>query len=153
MEQFLNEHKWGGSGIERVVFEHIMSILPKGSKVLEFGAGASSTPALMRLYDLTTIESNKLYANINPKTIYAEDKDGEYDFKKISKLGSFDLILIDGVNRVALLDNLKVFKGCNYIVIHDTYRERETELAKALAIKLKKTVTFYTDGDYWAVIK
>ena len=143
---------WGGSGIEKVVYDYITSIVPKGGTILEFGAGYVSTVALKDDYDLTSVEHNQEYANINPNTILCDIKDGFYDLDKSLLKKKYDLIIIDGFNRIEFLNHIDILKKGKRILIHDTYRDSEIELAYKLSKKLKRKVTFYTDGDYWAVI-
>jgi len=144
--------KWGGSGIEKVVFDYIESVVPKGGSILEFGAGYVSTVALKDNYDLTSVEHNEEYSKINPNTIFCGVKNGFYDLNKKLLKDRYELIIIDGFNRIEFLKHIDILKKGNKILIHDTYRESEIELAKKLAKKLKRKVTFFTDGDYWAVI-
>lgn len=143
---------WGGSGIEKVVYDYIVTTIPKGSSILEFGAGYVSTVALKDDYDLTSIEHNKDFANINPNTILCDIKDGFYDLDKTLLKSKYELIIIDGLNRIGFLDNLDILRKGTRILIHDTYRDSEIELANKLSKKLRRKVTFYTEGDYWAVI-
>lgn len=143
---------WGGSGIEKVVYDYIVNNIPKGSSILEFGAGYVSTVALMNDYDLTSVEHNQEYANINPNTILCDIKDGFYNLDKRLLKDKYDLIIIDGFNRIEFLKHFDILKKGKKILIHDTYRDKEIELANKIAKKLKRKVTFYTEGDYWAII-
>lgn len=148
----MNEISWGGSGIEKVVYDYIVNLLPKGSSILEFGAGYVSTVALMNDYDLISIEHNPEFANINPNTILCDIKDGWFDLNRKHLKDEYDLIFIDGYGRLKSLDNMDIISRGKKILIHDTYREDEIELANKLSVLLNRPVTFFTEGDYWAVI-
>jgi len=154
----LNDIKWGGSGIERVVFEWILNNIQEGSEVIEIGAGYCSTNAFRLHYRTTSIEHNDTYIGLFDGVNYikAELTDTWYDREsikaKLPKKNKQALIFIDGTKRDGILDNLDLFNKKAKYLIHDTYRDGEIALAHKLADKLKRKVTFYTDGDYWAVI-
>lgn len=155
--KFLNTHEWGGSGIERVTFEYILSIVPEGGKILELGAGFCSTPAFKMFYDLTSVDHNAEYLIHNKeKGIFAKynERDKWYDVKTLKKhlTNDYDLILLDGINREGFLHHIKLFKNIKNIIIHDTYREIEKDLAIRIATKLNRQIYFHTEGDYFAHI-
>lgn len=163
---FINNHKWGGSGIEKCVFEFILDKIPQGSTIIELGSGYCSTKAFSTSYNLYSIEDNSSYINLFPGVhyIHAPVKNGWYDkdIVKNSIPENYSLVFVDGPmgegNRSGLLNNLDIFKDCIFI-FHDTYREPERKLAEDVAKKLNKTVTLYDttnkmdNGDYWAVVE
>ena len=100
----INEIRWGGSGIEKIVFDHICDLLPEGKTILEFGSGWSSliiALALKRnrekflnkvknlrrgnLFQLHILENQKRYLNITKKRnkkILGESKFVKYFYSK-----------------------------------------------------------------------
>ncbi len=156
MVQSLDDIVWGGSGIERVVFDFIRSRIPEGATVVELGAGLVSTKALSRFYNLYSVEHNPEYLWLVDGTnyIYAPLVDGWYD-RNILKAClplKYDLVLVDGVNRKAILENMDLFDHSALYIIHDTYRPEEHAIAIRLSQFLKRDVQFHEEGDYWASI-
>lgn len=154
----IEDINWGGSGIEKVVFDFICNKAPKGSTVVELGAGLVSTLALSSIYNLYSVEHQKEFINKvdGVNYIYAPLVEGWYDLdvlkKQLPPKEEQKLILIDGINRKRILDNMTLFNPSALFIVHDTYREEEKELAFDLAKILKREVEFHTEGDYWASI-
>lgn len=154
-----NTHQWGGSGIEKSLFDFVKSQIKKEDTIIEFGSGYCSTKAFASLCTLYSIDDNKGYQNIfdNVNYIHAPIINGWYDSEIIIKNipSQYSLIFVDGPagsgNRNGILNNLHIFKDVPFIV-HDTYRAEEERLAKNIASKLNKTCKFYNDKDYWAYI-
>jgi hypothetical protein len=159
--EFIENHKWGGSGIERSLFEFILDNFDVGCNVIEFGSGYCSTKALSNFYNLYSIDENKSYVNIyeNVNYLHADVIDGWYDKNKVIDFlpKKYDLVFVDGPlgegNRSGILGNLEIFNHETIFIFHDTYRDSEKNLAIDVAKKLNKNIEFYTDGDYWAIIK
>lgn len=165
--EFLNNHKWGGSGIERCVFEYILDKIKIGSTVIELGAGYCSTKAFSEFYNLYSIEENENYINLidNVNYIFAKIKNNWYDREIVSNNipKNHQLVFVDGPsgegNRSGLLDNLDLFNQETIYIFHDTYRGPEKKLAESVAKKLNKNITFFDttkevkEGDYWAVVE
>ena len=143
--------KWGGSGIEEVVYLWILNNIPKGSSIIELGAGYVSTNVLRHEYKLTSVEHNPLYVNLyeNVNYILATIVNDWYDLTKLPKA---ELVFIDGLNRKGILDNMHLFNKSAKFLIHDTYRPEEIDLAHKLGAFLKREPVFFTEGDYFAVI-
>jgi hypothetical protein len=164
MYKELDEHKWGGSGIEKTLFEFILNLVPKKSTIIEIGAGYCSTKALSLYYNLFSIENNLQYINLfeNVNYIHAPLINDWYDTNIVkSKMPeNYSLVFVDGPtgegNRHGILNNLEIFKkDCMYI-FHDTYRTPELKLAIDVSLKLNKSIFIYnadTHGDYWALVK
>lgn len=155
----LDSMEWGGSGIERFLFDFIVAKVPPGSKVLEIGAGICSTNAFSVTYDLTTVEQNQQYVgHFDCKYIYAPIVDGWYDTEILKQElpADYDLIFIDGPagegNRWGFLENLDLFDTSKPMIFHDTYRDEERRLAQSVADKLGKPIVFNDHIDYWAVV-
>ena len=157
----INEHKWGGSGIEKELFLFIKDNFKENSIVVELGGGFCSTPALSSLYQLYTVEQSEKFIsdNVNTSWIHAPiDSTGWYSADKVRQglPKKYDLLFVDGPagegNRYGILDNLDVIpEGCK-IILHDTYREPERDLSRKLAMQLGMDIKFYEDGDFWAVL-
>ena len=158
MDGFLNSHRWGGSGIERVTFEEILKLIPKGSEVIELGAGKCSTLAFSQVYKLTSIEHNLEWCNLYPNVnyIHAPLVNGWYDLKvlkgRLPAKNKQKLIFIDGSNREGILKNLHLFNKKATFMVHDTYRPAEHEFSIKLAKALGREVRFFNTGDYFSII-
>lgn len=152
----LEDIVWGGSGIEKVVFDFIRERIPTGATVIELGAGLVSTPALSLFYDLHSVEHDEkyLFHFDKAKYIYAPLVNGWYDRGILEKTLplKYELVLVDGKNRELILNNMDLFNHEALYVVHDTYREPEQKTAMGLSKILKREVEFYIDGDYWASI-
>ncbi len=71
---------WGGSGIEKCLYDFIVNKFPKGSKMLELGGGNVSTKVFSTHFNLTTIEEDPKWINIfSSRYILAGIKNGWYD--------------------------------------------------------------------------
>lgn len=149
---------WGGSGIEKVVFDFICDQIPAGSTVVELGAGYVSTQALSVHYKLYSVEHLPEFIDKidGVHYIYAPEVDGWYDLEilkeKLPPKEEQKLILIDGLNREKTVDHMELFNSDALYIVHDTYRRKEKLLAFDLERILKRKATFHTEGDYWASI-
>jgi hypothetical protein len=160
----LDSITWGGSGIERCLYEFIIENIPAGSTMVELGGGNVSTRVFSEVYDLYTIEHNAKWINIFPKStyIYAPiDSSGWYKRSvldgKLPK--NVDFLFVDGPSgsdiewmRDGLLNHLDLFDGCDKILFHDTFREDDLNLATKVASELSMTMEANTVGDYWAFL-
>jgi len=149
--------QWGGSGIEKVVFDYIFNRIPEGSVMIELGAGDVSTREFSKVFDLYSVEHDENWLNKHPSTyIHAPLVDGWYDVeilkKHLPKKKDQRVILIDGISRRNILQNLHLFNKKAMFVVHDTWREHEIQLANDLGKALGRTPKFYDAGDNWAVI-
>lgn len=159
---------WGGSGIERVVYDFISKHIPAGETIVEFGGGECSTRVLGESYKLYTIEHDDNWLKHTGYTTYIHAPiDGDwYDRGCIEgKLPTdIKMIFIDGPSggglwlRPGLLKNLDLFGDLEntMFLLHDTWREPDKNLASELAAVLNREVIFYEEGnpkDYWAFIK
>jgi hypothetical protein len=160
--EFLDTHKWGGSGIERSCFEFILKNIEIGSEIIEIGSGYCSTKAFSKFYKLTSIDDNIEYINIydDVNYIHAPITNGWYDVKMVEENlpNDYKMVFVDGPsgsgNRGGLLNNLNIFKKDTIFIFHDTYREHEIKLANDVASKLNKKITFHNEeGDFWVMIK
>ena len=155
--------KWGGSGIEKVVFDYFVDNFPKGSVVLELGGGNVSTIAFSTMYKVYSVEDNNKFLKHTSYTtyIYAPVKDGWYDIDILVKEmpEDYDVVFVDGPygvgNRKGILNHYSIFKNVPFI-FHDTDRKEEKETSIKLAEILQKKVVHYNEGepkDFWSVIE
>jgi len=166
INNFMDSHKWGGSGIERCVFEFILKRFQNKNVVVELGAGLCSTEAFSKFYEVYSVEDNPNFINLfeNVNYILSPIKNYWYDREIVldNLPKKIDLVFVDGPsgsgNRNGLLDNLDLFENCSFI-FHDTYREPEKKLAIDVAKKLNREVLFFdttitsVNGDFWAFIE
>jgi len=162
---------FGGSGIEKTVFDWIVKALPENATVLELGMGASSTVNLASKFRLYSVEDQykfyDQYRKYSYKAFHAPLKDGWYDLEVIKQIPKdYDLILIDGPNEekptTGLADStrgrfcrhLDLFNTDSILVFHDTKPtwKAERELAIETARLLNLPITFFEEGDSWAVV-
>tara|TARA_Y100000766_G_scaffold285313_1_gene307852 strand:+ start:309 stop:824 length:516 start_codon:yes stop_codon:yes gene_type:complete len=126
------------------VFDWLEENIPHGSCILEFGSGAGSV-ILSENYQLISIEhdeqwlglssGNYIHAPIVPNQVsnkYSES--GWYDLEMLQNLpSSVDVILIDGppgdIGRTGILCILQDLPLCSWIIIDDTDRKAEKNLA------------------------
>jgi len=157
----LNDHKWGGSGIEKELFEFIISKITEGSSIVELGAGYCSTKAFSLYYDTYSIDENKDYVNIFPGVNYLHaPNDGIWYNRELVKdflPKDYSLVFVDGPsgegNRNGLIKNIDLFDKNSSFIFHDTYRESEKKLAIEISRILNKDIVFYETSDYWGYIK
>lgn len=150
--------KWGGSGIEKCVFDYLINRFAKGTKMLEFGAGDVSTKAFSQYFELTTIEQmNEWIGRYPSKYIHAPLRGDWYDRNYLLNLPKdFEVIFVDGPlgdKRQGVLNNLDLFNTDCVWVFHDIYRPTERKLAVDFANITNKKINFYEDCDYWAVVE
>lgn len=161
MKEELNDHRWGGSGIEKVLFEFILKEFKESSTVIELGAGYCSTKAFSLYYNLYSIDENRNYTNIYPNVNYlhAPLNNSWYDKELVKNFipKDYSLVFVDGPsgsgNRNGLIENINIFNVNASFIFHDTYREPEKNLAIEIAKILNKEIEFYSDGDYWGYIR
>jgi hypothetical protein len=156
----LDSLKWGGSGIERTLFEYILRNIPQGSKVLELGAGMCSTKAFSMFYKPYSVDDNINYIGLYDGVAYVfapRESGGWYDRTMIQSIPKdYSMIFVDGPaghNREGILNNLDLLDLDVPMIFHDTNRKPERDLAIAVAEKMGKEIVFYDNGDFWGVIQ
>ena len=134
----------GDWAIGQNLYEWILSNIKKGSKVLELGSG-SGTHEIGKLYDVHCIEHSDKWVNKydNLTYYYAPIKDGWYDKDSIKNIPKdYDLLIFDGppgnIGRTKVLENLHMFNLNVPIIIDDTHRDVEKNIAKELINKTGK---------------
>ena len=143
-----------GSSIEEKLFRWFLSTFPAGATIVELGSGSGSTKHLGELFNLFSIEDDKQYIDKYRSTyIYAAKKNGWYDPEAIRKNlpNNYDAILIDGPvgegNRIGFLKNIHLFKTKCHIIVHDTHRGGERDLANKISKELSKKIII-DEGSY-----
>ena len=153
---------WGGSGIEKSVYEWFVANVPAGEVVVELGAGDVSTVALSARYNLYSVEDDQEWVGKHDSTkyIYAPIKEGWYDVSVLcARLpDTAYAVLVDGPvgKRGGVLKNLAVVSVMRpkFIVFHDTNRLEEALIASAVARRMGMCIKYYSDKrlrEYWAV--
>jgi hypothetical protein len=156
----IKDIRWGGSGIEKVLFDFISDRFDHGSDIVEFGSGYCSTGAFSTIFNVFSVDDNSKFQHLynNVKYITAPLKNGWYDIDILNKNlpKKYSFIFIDGPtgsgNRNGIIDNITILRDVP-IIIHDTYRDPEIILSISLAKLLNKQVKFYSYGDFWAIIE
>lgn len=130
---------WGGSGITQPLFEWIRANLPDGKHILELGSGDVSTWYLSEFYRLTSVEDKPEFLNKYPsRYIYAVLVNGWYSVPVLEAQlpKDYDLLLVDGPvgsgPRAGFLQHLSLFRTDVPIVIDDTWRDVERNMANEL---------------------
>lgn len=143
---------FGGMAIDREVYEWLLVNLPKGSTILELGSGAG-TQELSKHWKMYSIEhdpewvghckaSEYIYA---PIRLYSEPK--KHRWYNVAALKNslpkkYDLILIDGplgsIGRMGFVYNLDLFDTRVPIIVDDTNRKQEMNLAIEIHRRINK---------------
>ena len=143
------------------VFHWLDEHIVQGSSILEFGSGVGSIE-LSKKYQLISIEHDSKWIGLSSGTyIHAEiiqnqvsnkySEVGWYDIEKLQNLPSYvDLILIDGppgdIGRSGILHFLNELPECTWIIIDDTDRLKEKNLAEQIIERLTPTDIFVIKG-------
>tara|TARA_B100000287_G_C20536132_1_gene742818 strand:+ start:354 stop:842 length:489 start_codon:yes stop_codon:yes gene_type:complete len=155
-----------GWNIGENLYKWIIDNIEPNRTILELGSG-TGTIELVKHYNVFSVEQNKEYVGLEPKSnyIYAplvnyEGRKKWYDVDKLQDLPSdYDLLLIDGPigsNRRNFIDHIHLFKHLNHIkiIIDDTNRKWDRWLVDEI-LKIwtnKKIITEVKDGKKIATI-
>jgi len=147
---------FGGSGISESMYKWIKEHLPSGSHILELGSGDVSTQHLSKTYRMTSVEDKAEFLNRHPsRYIHAPLVNGWFDTAVLeTQLPSdYDLILVDGPvgsePRAGFIKNLRLFKTNVPIIVDDTWREVEKQMAVDLAVELGGELIV---DEHWSVL-
>lgn len=135
---------FGGWAIDQKVFDWILENIEPGSTILELGSGRG-TVELVKRYEVFSVEHNKSWLGYtNSNYIYSEIRNGWYDLKKEDLPENYSLLIIDGppghIGRGGFLKNLHLFNLDTTILVDDTHRRAEREIANELIDILDKEV-------------
>jgi hypothetical protein len=146
--------------LPELAFEWIYNNIKFGSTILELGSGYG-TEILSKSYKIYSIEQNSDWLDkFDSEYIYAPIEDGFYckeSLKSIPKI--YDLLIIDGPTkssggRLGIIDNLEYFYLECPILIDDTNRQDELDIANFLSVLTKRKVkTFKCDNKSFSIIK
>jgi hypothetical protein len=149
----INQKNLGGWAIGDNLFEWIINNVEKGSTIIELGSGTGSHE-LGKIYNIHCIEHDERWVNKfdNITYHYAPIENGWYDKEKLKNLPKeYSLLIIDGppgsVGREKVLENLNLFKLDIPIVIDDTNRKSEKDIADNLIERLSKSHIVIKDSD------
>ncbi|MDC1160145.1 hypothetical protein OAT10_00175 [Luminiphilus sp.] len=138
------DYKMAGWAIGEETFHWIHNNIEYGSTILEFGSGDGSD-ALSDYYKVHCIEHDMEWVNKFEKINYyhAEIIDGWYNPTVLDKVpNNYSLIIIDGppgrIGRSGIKSHLDKLNLNVPIIIDDTHRLAERELAKFLIDYTKK---------------
>ena len=148
--------QFGGSGISESMYKWIIEHLPAGSHILELGSGDVSTRHLSLTYRMTSVEDKVEFLNRHKSHyIHAPLVNGWFDTAILETQlpKDYDLILVDGPvgsgPRAGFKKNLGLFKTNVPIIIDDTWREIERQMAVDLAAELNSELVV---DEFWSVL-
>lgn len=150
--------------ISKELYNKILELLPNGNEtIIELGSGEGTRELLKAGYKVYSVEQDDewvgkylpaiyIYAPINKNT-------GWFTVERMKdKLPKeYDLLLVDAPiacnhkiekRRLGLLDNINLFKDLKnkIIIVDDTHRKYEKQLAEELSKDLNKSVTYHKDS-------
>ncbi len=141
----INRNNLGGFAIGENLFDWITENISHGTTILELGSG-TGTHELGKIYNTHCIENNKNWVNKFPNLTYhyAPIKNGWYDREGLGNLPkNYSLLIFDGprgdIGRTKVLENLDLFDLNVPIIIDDTHRKVEKNIAEELINKLNKS--------------
>lgn len=143
---------FGGSGITRELYDWILANIPQGSCILELGSGSVSTQHLSKHYRMVSVEDNAGFVGkFESHYIHAPNIGGWYDVsvlrRELSKVDPYRLLLVDGpsgsISRMGLMGNLSLFNLDAVIIIDDTWRPVEKQMAAMLSQMLGRPAVDY----------
>lgn len=128
----------GNFAIGHNLYDWIINNIEKGSTILELGSG-TGTHELGKIYNTHCIEDNDEWVNKYDNLTYyhAPIIDGWYDRSKINNLPKdYKLLIFDGprgdIGRTKVLENLDLFNINVPIIVDDTHRKVERDIAEKL---------------------
>jgi len=140
----INQKNLGNFAIGENLFEWIISNIEKGSTILELGSG-TGTHELGKIFNTHCIEDNNDWVNKFDNLTYhhAPIKDGWYDREGLKNLPKdYKLLIFDGprgdIGRTKVLENLDLFNTNVPIIVDDTHRKVEKDIAENLVKTLNR---------------
>ena len=135
--------------ISKQLFDHICTILPEGSTILELGSGWASGE-FSKHYTVYSIEHDRYWlGKYDTNYIYAPIKNRWYDSNVLKKSlpVHYDLILVDGppelIGREGFYTFLNLFDTSAIIIFDDIHRKKDRDLMIAVAQKLERPYKVY----------
>ena len=144
----MSDNHWA---IDGGVLAAIERLVPEGGTVLELGSG-DGTAALVERYTVYSVEDDEAWVGHcegatyihAPFTIPEEKRPGWYDVDALRQglPETYDLLLIDGPaghkGRDGILHHLDLFRTDVPILVDDTVRSHEADIARELAMRLNR---------------
>jgi len=134
----MDTNNLGDWAIGHNLYQWIVDNVESNSTVLELGSG-SGTHELGKIYNVHCVEHNEKWVNKfdNLTYHYAPIKNGWYDRSKLNELPKeYSLLILDGppgnVGRTKVLENLDLFNTNVPIIVDDTNRKVEKDLANKI---------------------
>lgn len=117
------------------VIEFLEKRLDKNMSVFEYGCGASTTWFCSKVKDIISCEHDKdWYEHVtqssseNAKILYRNVDNGEYSKEILNYKKQFDIIFVDGRDRVNCIKNsLDALKDDGIIILDDSFREEYSD--------------------------
>lgn len=137
----INYNNLNGWSIGEELLNNLLTRLPKGSTVLEFGSG-KGTIELAKFYDVISVDHNEKWQGLtdNATYIHAPLIDGWYNMEPVYEaIKSKDIktIILDGPpgsgNRKGFLEHLPKIGKRISIIVDDTNRAAEAKTAKDIS--------------------
>ena len=122
---------FGGSGIDKELYDYVRFTVPAQSVVVELGSGHVSTPRFSRVYRLYSVEHDKRFLDTSPGANYIHaplQKDGWYDPTVLARMlpKRYAALVIDGPvvssDRMGFCRHIGLFDPAAVWVFHDTNR-------------------------------
>jgi len=162
----MNEKNLNGWAISTELYKWIVDNLEEGKTILELGSGTGTTE-LIKKWKVYSIEHNKGWLNHVEDSNYIYAPIQTYrNYKWYSLIAiraalkgvKYDMILVDGppgnIGREGFLYNIHLFDTSVPIIVDDTNRGPEIELARGISEKLNKGITYFKGaGKNFIVIK
>lgn len=156
--QQINKNNLNGWAIGLNLFSWIQENIPLNETIIELGSGIG-THELGKLYKVHCVEHNPQWVDKfdNLTYYYAPIKEGWYDRDKLNDLPKhYSLLILDGppgnIGRTKVLENLDLFSLDVPVIIDDTHRKVELDIAHHLKNKLGKKSFIIKDKDKEAII-
>lgn len=154
-----NARQFGGSGLDKEVYDWIRFRLPAGSTILELGSGDVSTRQLSAFYTMWSVEEDEAFVGRHASTyIHAPIEDSWYATAPIiaGLPAQYDLLLVDGpcktARRLCMLDNLDLFDWRVPWVFHDMNFPPVEELIMKAARATGKAMQLYREYPFFGVL-
>lgn len=128
----------GGWAIDVEVLQWLREHIPQGETILELGSG-TGTFELVKEWNVYSIEHDDSWIGYTDSNyIYAPIVDGWYDVESVKNglPDEYSLILVDGptgaIGRKGFINNIHLFNTNVPIIIDDTHRAAELNIANEL---------------------
>lgn len=150
--------------ISKELYNKILELLPNSNEtIVELGSGEGTRELLKAGYKVYSIEQNEEWVGEYLPAIYIyapiDEDTGWFSTDRLKDKipKEYDLLLVDAPiacnhkiakRRLGLLNNINLFKNLKdkIIIVDDTDRKYEKQLAEELSKDLNKSVTYHKDS-------